>query len=260
MRRAASRADCTAGNNRAIKTAMIAITTRSSISVKPRRSDRVRCFLSGFICFNSLPALKPRESADPTGPDPKKRRQNVLYLANISRDIHEKQHGSGSTWRELAMEVHLDSEESTTPGNKETGKRRRPGGRTASLPAEVANQTGRLLVGREPEWPGATSDPAGFAAVELEVHEQARRQADLYVGGLLAKASEDPETADHVHKVIAVAELPLHPVEKKPPLDWSASGGPGDHGDPCIARRAHGPARAEVAREVGFTRNWLVAA
>ena len=37
MRRAASRAACTAGNNRAITTAMIAITTRSSMSVKPRR-------------------------------------------------------------------------------------------------------------------------------------------------------------------------------------------------------------------------------
>jgi hypothetical protein len=35
MRRAASRADWTAGNNKAIKTAMIAITTKSSISVKP---------------------------------------------------------------------------------------------------------------------------------------------------------------------------------------------------------------------------------
>src|SRR5437868_4327839 len=36
-RRAASRADCTAGSSRAIRTAIIAITTRSSIRVKPRR-------------------------------------------------------------------------------------------------------------------------------------------------------------------------------------------------------------------------------
>src|SRR6516165_2638606 len=36
-RRAASRADCTAGSNSAIKTAMIAMTTSSSISVNPRR-------------------------------------------------------------------------------------------------------------------------------------------------------------------------------------------------------------------------------
>src|SRR6516165_7601708 len=34
-RRAASRADCTAGSNSAIRTAMIAITTSSSIKVKP---------------------------------------------------------------------------------------------------------------------------------------------------------------------------------------------------------------------------------
>ena len=37
MRRAASRAACTAGKSIAIKTAMIAITTKSSISVKPAR-------------------------------------------------------------------------------------------------------------------------------------------------------------------------------------------------------------------------------
>jgi hypothetical protein len=114
------------------------------------------------------------------------------------------------------MEVHLDSEESTMARNEGTGKRRRPAGRTASSPAEVADQTGRLLAEREPEWLGRlTSDPASFAAVELEVHEQARQQADLYVAGLLAKASEQSETADHVHKVIAAAAVPLRPVEKK---------------------------------------------
>src|SRR5207237_3241226 len=37
MRRAASRAACTAGSSRAINTAMIAITTKSSISVKACR-------------------------------------------------------------------------------------------------------------------------------------------------------------------------------------------------------------------------------
>ena len=36
-RRAASRADCTAGSRREIRTAIMAITTSSSISVKPRR-------------------------------------------------------------------------------------------------------------------------------------------------------------------------------------------------------------------------------
>src|SRR5271166_3583579 len=40
-RRAASRADWTAGSSRAISTAMIAMTTSSSIRVKPRRRNRV---------------------------------------------------------------------------------------------------------------------------------------------------------------------------------------------------------------------------
>jgi hypothetical protein len=72
------------------------------------------------------------------------------------------------------------------------------------------------LAKREAEWlKRLTTDPASFAAVEREVHEQARRQADLYVAGLLAKASEQPETAQHVAEVIAAAEVPLRPVEKK---------------------------------------------
>src|SRR6266404_3346393 len=39
MRAAASRTFCTAGSNRPIRMAMMAITTSSSISVKPRRTD-----------------------------------------------------------------------------------------------------------------------------------------------------------------------------------------------------------------------------
>jgi hypothetical protein len=114
------------------------------------------------------------------------------------------------------MEVHLDLDEATMARNKGTAKRRRPAGRRAPSPAEVADQTGRLLAEREPEWLGRlTADPASFAAVEREVHEQARRQADLYVAGLLAKASELPEMADHVARIVAAAEVPLRPVEKK---------------------------------------------
>ena len=46
IRRAASRAACTAGNRRPIRTAMIAITTNNSISVKPREPlRRMGCFL-----------------------------------------------------------------------------------------------------------------------------------------------------------------------------------------------------------------------
>jgi hypothetical protein len=79
------------------------------------------------------------------------------------------------------------------------------------------------LAEREHEWlERLTADPASFAAVEREVHEQARRQADLYVAGLLAKASEQPETAPHIDEVISEAEVPLRPVEKKDDPWWSA--------------------------------------
>jgi hypothetical protein len=115
------------------------------------------------------------------------------------------------------MEVLLESEEQLGRNKqKRSGKRQRPHGPPASSPAVVAEQTGRVLAEREREWlERLTTDPASFARVELEVHEQARRQADLYVAGLLAKASAQPETAPHIDKVIAEAEVPLRPVEKK---------------------------------------------
>jgi hypothetical protein len=122
------------------------------------------------------------------------------------------------------MEVLLESEEQMGRNTQNrTGKRQRPAGPPASSPAVVAEQTGRLLAAREREWlERLTTDPASFARVELEVHEQARRQADLYVAGLLAKASEQPEMGPHVEKVIAEAEVPLRPVEKKDARWWSA--------------------------------------
>jgi hypothetical protein len=122
------------------------------------------------------------------------------------------------------MEVHLDSEEATMARRDRKGKRRRPGGRTAAAPAEVAAQTGRVLAEREAEWlDRLAGDPASFAAVEREVHDQARHQADLYVAGLLAKASQGPEMAEHVVTVTAAAEVPLRPAEKKNARWWSAS-------------------------------------
>ncbi len=118
------------------------------------------------------------------------------------------------------MEVHLDAEAPPMAPKKRKEKRHRPTGRVAPAPAVVAEQTGRVLAEREHEWlKRLTTDPASFASVEREVHEQARRQADLYVAGLLAKASEQPETAPHVDKIIGEAEVPLRPVEKK---QWSA--------------------------------------
>ena len=131
------------------------------------------------------------------------------------------------------MEVLLESEEQMGR-NKEKGrgKRQRPNGPPAPTPAAIANQTGRLLTEREAEWlDRLVGDPASFAAVEREVHDQARRQADLYVAGLLAKASEHPEMAQHVDKVTAEAEVPLRPVEKKTP--------PGGAAQYCSARNLH---------------------
>jgi hypothetical protein len=107
------------------------------------------------------------------------------------------------------MEVLLESEEQMSQ-NKQKGKgrrkRQRPSGPSAASPAVVADQTGRLLAEREREWlERLTTDPASFAAVELEVHEQTRRQA---------------ETARHINDVIAGAEVLLRPVEKKDAPWW----------------------------------------
>jgi hypothetical protein len=124
------------------------------------------------------------------------------------------------------MEVLLESEEQMARSKskgKDKGKRQRPNGPRAPLPAAVAEQTGRLLTERESEWlERLVHNPASFAAVEREVHDQARRQADLYVAGLLAKASESPEMAAHVEAVLDSAEVPLRAVEKKDAPWWSA--------------------------------------
>jgi hypothetical protein len=113
------------------------------------------------------------------------------------------------------MEVHLDSTEAAMSRRDHKGKRRRPQGRTAATPAEVAAQTGRILADREAEWLGRSArDPASFAAVEREVHDEARRQADLYVAVRL---------------------------KKKAPPGGPPSGRPGDHGDDplLLAPRPH---------------------
>jgi hypothetical protein len=122
------------------------------------------------------------------------------------------------------MEVLLESEEQMGRNKrKRRAKRERPNGPPAPSPAAVADQTGRLLAEREHEWlERLTTDPASFAAVEREVHEQAQRQADLYVAGLLAKASEQPETAPHIDKGIGEAEVQLRPVANKDAPWWSA--------------------------------------
>jgi hypothetical protein len=119
------------------------------------------------------------------------------------------------------MEVHLDSEDPPMGRNNRKSQRQRPQGRTAPAPAEVAAQTGRVLTEREPEWlERPTNDPASRAAVEREVRDQARHQADFYVAGLLSKAGERPEMAAPVDRVAAAAEVPLRPVERKAVPWW----------------------------------------
>ena len=122
------------------------------------------------------------------------------------------------------MEILLESEEQMARNKgKNRGKRQRPNGPPVPLPAAVAEQTGRLLTERESEWLARlVHDPASFAAVEREVHDHARHQADLYVAGLLAKASDQPEMAQSVDQVIDEAEVPLRAVEKKDVPWWSA--------------------------------------
>lgn len=95
------------------------------------------------------------------------------------------------------------------------GIRQSPGAPQVDPPSVVAEQTGHVLTERETQWlERLVANPASFAAVEREVHDQAQRQADLYVAGLLAKASGRPEMTSHVENVIAAAEVPLRPVEK----------------------------------------------
>jgi hypothetical protein len=113
------------------------------------------------------------------------------------------------------MDARMESQEPTGQERRKS-KLRRPDGPPVPSPDAVADQTGRILSEREAAWlDRLVRDPASFAAIEREVHEQARRQADLYVAGLLAKASARPEMAHHVDQVVASAEVPLRPVEKK---------------------------------------------
>ena len=134
--------------------------------------------------------------------------------------MQEEEQGRSVTGTQSTMEVLLESEQQMGRNKREV-KRQRRNGPPALSPAAVADQTGRLLTEREADWlERLVDDPASFAAVEREVHDQARRQADLYVAGLLAKASEHPEMAQLIDKVTAEAEVSLRPVEKKDAPWW----------------------------------------
>src|SRR5262245_46755796 len=63
IRRAASRAACTAGNKSAIRTAMIAITTSNSMSVKPRSTQEYRTCGERFVTMDGT-LVEPRKDED----------------------------------------------------------------------------------------------------------------------------------------------------------------------------------------------------
>jgi len=109
--------------------------------------------------------------------------------------------------------MESSSEMGTRKGKK---KRGRPAGERSPSPRKAARLGSEDLCRRERDWlERLAENPASFADVELEVHAQARRLADSFVAGLLAKASERPEMAGHVEKTLAEAETALRPVEKK---------------------------------------------
>lgn len=115
------------------------------------------------------------------------------------------------------MEVRLESrsEASAREGAEVRGKRRRPMGEAAPLPAAAAREAAEDLCRGEQEWlERLAGDPASFAAVEREVHDRLRGHADRFVAGLLARVGERPETARHVREAVAAAEVPLRAVEK----------------------------------------------
>jgi hypothetical protein len=116
------------------------------------------------------------------------------------------------------MEVLLDplDQGQVDVGKGKRKKRRLPKGAAAPAPSVAAREIADELCRREPEWLDRLAiEPATFATVEREVHEQARRHADRFVAGLLAKVSARPEMAGHVEATLQAAEAPLSAVEKK---------------------------------------------
>src|SRR5690242_4451589 len=90
-RRAASRADCTAGSSRAISTAMMAITTSSSISVKPRLRDVDMDWALGLGGRPSIDRMFGRAGGGLPRSAGRPRRSFLLLLLLLLR-LHEVQH------------------------------------------------------------------------------------------------------------------------------------------------------------------------
>jgi hypothetical protein len=120
------------------------------------------------------------------------------------------------------MGVHRDPVGAATGRSEGKGKRRRSQGRDAEGPAEVAKRHDQPFAGQEAEWLARlTDDPGSSAAIEREVHDRARRQADLYLAELRAKARERPDNAGRAAAVPAGAEIPHRSVENQAARWWT---------------------------------------
>lgn len=114
------------------------------------------------------------------------------------------------------MRIKMDSEEQMAArGRKNKKKPGRPNGPLAPTPAKTAKQAKEELHRREGEWlEQLQSDPSSFALVEREVHARMRSLADVFVAGLLAKASSDATMDEHVTRILNEAQGDLRAAEK----------------------------------------------
>lgn len=115
------------------------------------------------------------------------------------------------------MEIRMDLERLMGRGRGQRKQKRRRGrGPVVPGAPEVLEETAEVLARRRAEWlERLTANPSDFADIELEVHAELRHQADRLVASLLSAATEDTEMTEHVQRVMARAETPLRPVEKK---------------------------------------------
>ena len=153
------------------------------------------------------------------------------------------------------MEVHLDSEEAAMA--RATQGQAAPAGphRDAASGSRRSDRPNPDRAGGRMARPLGPRSGQASPPWSAEVHDQARHQADLYVAGLLAKASERPEMAEHIAGVTAAAEAPLRPVENKQrPLVVRLPGGLAiTVMTPVLLPARHAPARDEAARGAGCT-------
>lgn len=117
------------------------------------------------------------------------------------------------------MQIRMESEEQVVRRNrkgKKKRKRQRPCGPKAPSPKQAAEGVSEDLCRRELEWQERLeADPSSFAEIEREVHACMRSHADVFVAGLLSKASSSAAMQGHVAHSMEQAAGELRAVEKK---------------------------------------------